>query len=523
MVNSRSLGGGFVADDMGLGKTLSYLAYIVVERQLAVLWRELKKSRAAKDGKHLPCHADVNAKCPQQKPGWIACPCSPGSPTATMQPQPGLRMACVPPALVSGWWGQWKAHIDTTNVALSMKIVVDHPAAFNDRTSMDDMKCSGNNSVTQSRIKADTFHKEGKGVDLPKDYQDGWLLVTTKENFPKFAQHFKTKGQIQDPKRQGEWKAGNRIALVFGIAMIDEAHEEGFKGKGRAAILTNLPTGNSNVTPFIWGYTGTPISQTPRGIEGVLYAIEKHSKADWTMDPVLGQFEWKQLDAICKRYDAQIKSNRRDDAAVTKILADFEPFMTNFIIRRTSSTDWFGHTLMKLKTHIHQDIRLKSNPETSAAIAAFEAEFEADRAAMLLKLQEDWDNFPEKRRSDVRPTLLWFNTMVRENWRSRLLADFPGLLRIAKTPNEENRLTLDESEAITFFRSTDQKEKATPYGRFLKHIVETSPKCLWLYEFITELNKKKDIEGKEEKLVILTAFPQVAFILRLVSLPLLTN
>jgi hypothetical protein len=516
MVNSRKLGGGFVADDMGLGKTLSYLAYIVVERQLAVLWRELKKSKAAKDGKHLPGHADTNAKCPQQKAGWIACPCSPGSPTATMQPQPGLRMACVPPALVSSWWGQWKTHIDTANASLAMRIVVDHPAAFNDRSTMEDIKYSGNQSVTQSRIKADTFRKDGKGHDLPKDYQDGWLLLTTKENYPKFAEHFKTKGQVQDPKKPGEWKSGSRIGLVFGIAMIDEAHEEAFKGKGRAAILTNLPTHNCNVTPFIWGYTGTPISQTPRGIEGVLYAIEKHSKLNWTMDPVLGQFEWKQLDGICKRYDAQIKSSERDDAAVNRILADFEPFMTNFVIRRTSSTDWFGHTVMKLKTHIHQDVRFRENEEASAATAAFEAEFEADSAAMLIKLQEHWDNFPEKRRSDVRPTLLWFNTMVRENWRSRLLADFPALIRLAKTEKEEYRLTLDENEAINFFRLADQKERATPYGKFLKMIVESSPKCLWLYEFITELNKQKDVEGREEKLVILTAFPQVVFILRLV-------
>lgn len=517
MVNSRTLGGGFVADEMGLGKTLSYLAYIVVERQLAVLCRELKKSRDAKDGKHLPAHADVNAVCPQQKAGWIACPCTPGSPTATMQPQPGLRMACVPPALVSGWWAQWKTHIDTADQSLAMKIVIDHPAAFNDRSTMEDLKCSGNQAVTQSRIKADTFRKDGKGFDQPKEYQDGWLLVTTKENFPKFAQHFKTKGQVQDPKKPGEWKAGSRIALVFGIAMIDEAHEEAFKGKGRAAILANLPTSNSNVTPFIWGYTGTPVSQTPRGMEGVLWAIEKHSKIDWTADPVLVQFESKQLDAICRRYDAQMKSSKRDDATVAKILADFEPFMTNFIIRRTSSTAWFGHTLIRLKTHIHQDIRLKVDEETTAAIAAYEAEFEGDRLAMLLKLQENWDNFPELRRSDIRPTLLWFNTMVRETWRSRLLADFPGLLKLAKSEKEENRLSLDEDEVINFFRAADQRQNATPYGRFLKHIVETSPKCLWLYKFITELNMQKDVEGKEEKLVILTAFPQVVFILRLVS------
>lgn len=521
MLNSRAMGGGFVADDMGLGKTLSYLAYIVVERQLSVLWREVKKSRSMKDGKHLlENHKDANAKCPQfSKPGWIKCPCAPSSPTAEMASQPGLRMACVPPALVSGWWSQWKVHVDTADTTLNMRIAVDHPAAFNERTTMEDMKCKSNNNAIQNRIRADVAGKDAKAYDRPKEYQDGYLILTTKENFPKLAEHFKVKGQVKDPKKPkgpDEWQSGTRIGLVFGIAMIDESHEEYFKGKGRGAILAKLPTYNCDVTPFIWGYSGTPISQTPRGLEGVLHAIEKHSKINWTNDPKFQRFQWKELDAICKRFDAQIKSSKRDDAAVAKILADFEPFLVNFVIRRTASTDWFGHTLMKLKPHFHQDIRLKENKTASDETAAFVALFDGDRQAQLEKLQADWDNFPEKRRSDIRPTMLWFNTMVRETWRSRLMADFPALVKLAKSEVEENRLTLTEDEVIDFFRSTNQKENATPYGRSIKHIVETSPKCLWLYDFITQLNTQKDVEGNVEKLVILTAFPQVAFILKLV-------
>ena len=101
MLTSRELGGGFVADALGLGKTLSFLAYVVVERQLAVLWRDVGKSRAAKDGKHLlQGEQDEDAACPSgQKAGWIACPCVPNNPTSKMAPQPGVRMACVPIAL----------------------------------------------------------------------------------------------------------------------------------------------------------------------------------------------------------------------------------------------------------------------------------------------------------------------------------------------------------------------------------------------------------------------------------------
>jgi hypothetical protein len=40
---------------------------------------------------------------------------------------------------------------------------------------------------------------------------------------------------------------------------------------------------------------------------------------------------------------------------------------------------------------------------------------------------------------------------------------------------------------------------------------------MWLYAFISQLELEKDVNGNNQKLVILTKFPQVAFILKLVS------
>src|ERR1700712_5526955 len=106
------------------------------------------------------------------------------------------------------------------------------------------------------------------------------------------------------------WKAGTRCSLIFGIAMIDESHEEYFKNKGRAGILTKLPRQNNTVRPFLWGYSGTPFSQTPRGIEGVLWAIEKHSSAcgdKWGDHPILNHYENNKLEKICKDFDKEIE------------------------------------------------------------------------------------------------------------------------------------------------------------------------------------------------------------------------
>ena len=114
MMTSRKLGGGFVADGMGLGKTLSFLAFFVAERQLAYLWQEVDHSRKARDGKHLREDEHMEGDiCPtRSKTGWISCPCASSSPTSTMLPKPGVRLACVPEKLVRSWWAEWKRHVD---------------------------------------------------------------------------------------------------------------------------------------------------------------------------------------------------------------------------------------------------------------------------------------------------------------------------------------------------------------------------------------------------------------------------
>lgn len=545
MVTSRQLGGGFVADDMGLGKTLSFLAYIVVERQLSVLWREVRKSRAEKDGRHLLVeqHGDDD-RCPSpHQRGWIACPCASSSPTSLMEAQPGVRMACVPPALVGTWWLQWKTHVDTSDTVLGMTILVDHPGAFGPETMQADFLAKSDQARNLSRLKAETYgrqptqRKDGRGDDTPKGYQEGYLLLTTKESYPKYERHFHSKGLVHDPRNPGGWKDGIRTSLIFGIAMIDESHEDCFKNKGRAQVLTELPTANNCVRPFLWGYSGTPFSQSPRGLEGVLWAIEQHVPktqpplTGWQSDPKLKQFEWQKLDNICKRYDHQLKSKKRDDAAVEQILDEFKPFLLSFVIRRTADTEWFGHPLVQLKPHIHQDVTLDTlGIDRSEQISHFEKQFQSEKDDLLAGLQTKWDNFPDARRSNIRPTKLAFNTFCRCSWRSRVLSTIPWAVKLAVREAEPEakgdlhddskanaRMNLTEEETISL-RGSDAKEKASQYRRYIRNITESSPKFLWVYDFVTQLEAQKDINGNEQKLVILTQFPQVAFALKMVRI-----
>jgi hypothetical protein len=102
--------------------------------------------------------------------------------------------------------------------------------------------------------------KDGKGNDRLKEYHEGYLLITTKGMYLKFVKKFETNGQIHNPKKRDEWKSGTRSCLIFGIVVTDESHEEYFKNKERAQILTNLLTWNNLVRLFVWGYSSTPFS-----------------------------------------------------------------------------------------------------------------------------------------------------------------------------------------------------------------------------------------------------------------------
>ena len=87
-------------------------------------------------------------------------------------------------------------------------------------------------------MQAERYHaKDGKGDDRPKDYHDGYLLLTTKETCSKFAKKFEYNGQIHDGKKHGVWKTGSRSCLIFGTAMIDESHEEYFE----KMVFPNIP------------------------------------------------------------------------------------------------------------------------------------------------------------------------------------------------------------------------------------------------------------------------------------------
>lgn len=138
-----------------------------------------------------------------------------------------------------------------------------------------------------------------------------------------------------------------------------------------------------------------------------------------------------------------------------------------------------------------------------------------------MKLQRNWD---ENRGEKIgeRPTRLSFNAMCQVEWKLRIFASFPFLIRHFESyakglPIELPKLDFSAKECARW--RSRKEEKKSPYWKNLNKLVESSPKACWLYGFIRELMEATDVEGRENKLVIVTAFNVVGMILKLVCIP----
>ncbi|KAK0103145.1 hypothetical protein ONS96_005754 [Cadophora gregata f. sp. sojae] len=535
MRNSRDIGGGFVADEMGLGKTLSFLAYIVVERQLAFLWEQVEKSRAQKsgtDGTHLqPGEAGLDAVCPSMGfygKGWIACPCA--SPvTSALAAKPGVRLAIVPPSLVPTWVEQWDTHVDIVNTLLQMSLVIAHDGS--NPTTLDGKMDNrdGRHPAVMRRVQANriNFTQRARNTDVhffPDQAQVGQeriLVVTTRDHYNKtWATKFEYKTQIMPEDKNGveDLYKGKSPGVVYGIAMIDECHEDWQKNKGRSAIAASLPKYGR---PFVWGYSGTPLNATPRSIEGILWAIEslwpKRDRSDKTrtgleqeQDSDLWRYCWKTLNNICVEFESEVKKGSGNQIIFQDFYLRYKPFLTLLMIRRTTDTTWFGHPLIRLMPHVHQDIILAHNTQYDEKIEQFRWLINAEIEEKLGAMRKEWRSGNPTTTAKM-PVKFSFNSETRLRYKERLFATFPYLSVLGAISHPDHLdLTVEE---LKKFRGVD--EKRNPYYKHLKNITETSAKMMWLYNFINELDKTEDVNGEEQKVVIISEFNQVAFILKL--------
>ncbi|KAJ5050732.1 uncharacterized protein L3040_002605 [Drepanopeziza brunnea f. sp. 'multigermtubi'] len=540
MKTSRALGGGFVCDEMGLGKTLSFLAYMVVERQLAMLHWQVAHPGHTKNGGHTHLTAEAAASdptlaCPsasRRGPGWIPCPCV-SSLTAQLVPKPGVRLAVVPPSLVSTWVEQWNTHIDESNQLMAMKLIIAHDAS-NDKPIGGgfDLRDARHRS-NHIRVQADhVVYVAGDRADHTKEFfsdgarfaQERLLVLTTTEHYFKhYAKKFERTAPLWswERKEEGEILPDQPVpGVVYGIAMIDECHEEFHKNQGRSAVLARLPRAGR---PFVWGYSGTPLTTTPKCLEGVLWAIERlwpksHRRnvnhlTGLEQDRALAQFSCQRLGAIAEQFERDVKENKGSPILFRDIYLRLKPFLLMFVLRRTADTPWFGQPLIKLPPHVHKDILLEHEVEFDPKLEQWGSYVDDQVKSKLAELQSNRQDIDRRLAKETLPTKFSFNSEMRMRFSQRIMATFPYLVQNAAILHQ-NHLDLTYEE-LKKFRGPNEKRPVNPYWVHLKGIGARSPKMMWIYHFIKELDQTTDVNGQEQKVVIMSEFNQVALVVKL--------
>jgi len=401
-----------------------------------------------------------------------------------------------------------------------MQLIVAY-SPINAHLNMNELPSTGQNFTA---LRA--FPQNQKDDAARKD-QDRFMVLTTVKCYSDFIKAFEYKeyspraGIVRKvetlQKEKGlmlNWKKGGvKVALNFGIGVADECHESMLKDKGRPGILARLPG-----KPFCWGLSGTPCDNSPRGIEGMLWAMESQAEKEvplaletgWEQDDELRQFQWAALDSVAKQFQKLVQQPSPKSKEVDDVLSLFKPFLESFVIRREGEhSQWFGHPLSRLNPHTHRDIYLEHNPAHDAQVKLFSDKLEGMYEEELNNVRKVAD-MDKHLKGDPPQVLKWDAKMrVATDLHLRLFATVPYLAKLGTLPFYLKFLP-NELAAL-------RQAKKNIYAEHLDNIIATSPKLLWLRDVIRRLDETKDVDGNEQKLVILTSFPHLAFIIKLVS------
>lgn len=564
MKQSRFTHGGFLSDTPGLGKTFTFLAWLVVERQLAVLHEEVRVSRQKNDGRHNQVDKyPFGPACPTQgeRPNWIVCPCSQFAITAPLQPKHGARLALVPSNLVTNWKSEWYNCIDMDHQnLLDMRLIVVH-------AQIKDSRESGWIPANLNRLKANSTGRNSKIPGAVLKGQEGYLVVASKDDFLKWTkEYFLTpnyKSVGGEDRYRPEWN------INFGIACWDEFHQntpirveakdpkgESFKTVVRdvgAAIMQDLPG-----APFCWGkidsriliylntnsnvgISGTPLGGNLREPSKVLKAMEMYSDFAWSSRRELTTFTWKKYDELVSTYHLVFpgKDVGQDPARIEKhkqYQAEFLAYFLQFMIRRTSHSKWFGHPLRPFPRRTHQDIILRHDDHCDEMIEHEQRLEQLTVQETLAQLQkEQWDDLaPQDRRMQSRPEVLGFENNIITRAHSMIFASVPHLSRMFDVltkvhPDVEHSNALKAAMVRRWHK--DRKEfsqspnghRSNPFFEHLETLVRRSPKLMWIWKYCAFVERRnydlhrKDVEAKEKKVVILSNYPIVLYVIKLVS------
>lgn len=288
--------------------------------------------------------------------------------------------------------------------------------------------------------------------------------------------------------------------------------------------------------PFLWALSGTPFEKTPADLTGYLQILRRraHSSSegiyDLWRDLAPNNGDWDVIKHTRVEDFKQIISNwgklmRLDDPTddrlmLRTVLEDFGGVLKKFIIRRVTETRWFGQQLTNMPPNDHADVVVDLNER-----------YKDDMTWLRSGRQWVLQSRASTRGRKNKPTSA-------ADWRVtsyvlRLAATFPAIASIYRQKIKAQNLPIGSTHwAMTGVEHSENNwydEKAvSPYKFHFEELANSSNKLQWLFKEHIEkridrtvnvpiLPAGTDTHKIDERIVILSSFPAVAYITYLVS------
>jgi hypothetical protein len=199
-------------------------------------------------------------------------------------------------------------------------------------------------------------------------------------------------------------------------------------------------------------------------------------------------------------------------------LSHFGGVLRTFMIRRTTETRWFGRRITDIPDNDHSDVPIDMDPH-----------YTDDMKWLRGGLEWELRQKARSRGADGKPSL---DEWMKASYMLRLAATFPAIARFHRKTIATQHLPKD-SDAWRFTGKELQKngwyneQKDSPYSAHYNQLAESSNKLKWLFE--KHLGKRvggdvqtpilppgKDKAQDDERIIIFSSFPAVAYITYLV-------
>ena len=299
------------------------------------------------------CKTDGSGSCSQNI--FIQCPSNPLSGAARLIPNNGPGLIFVPKGLLNNWIRAWEQYYGSA-ASLNMRLLVAHAGYDNLyplAPQIPELRCN----YLKPLLEASIYHKRPESAYdqnfVAKSGQEGFIILTTKESYESRVEsrigfHRNYYLSEYDQRIRRNPKPYMDPAFMPGWILVDEFHKTKSVKAPPYNQTCDLQKRAADGVPFAVFMSGTPLETGPLNFLGPVTCLidEKSENILYNgISPCTLIEKDKAFRSIQNR--ANKTSAHEIDRMKLQEIADWlVNLLPRFLIRRTSSTKWFGSKLL---------------------------------------------------------------------------------------------------------------------------------------------------------------------------------